>query len=60
MDVVSTLIAAVVHDVDHPGKTNAFLINSGSKLAQLYNDVYVSCDDDISGIRSLPANTALR
>ena len=41
MDVVSSLIAAVVHDVDHPGKTNAYLINSGSKLALLYNDVLV-------------------
>ena len=39
MDIVSSLVAAVIHDVDHPGKTNAFLINSGSKLALLYNDV---------------------
>lgn len=39
MDVVSTLIAAAIHDLDHPGKTNSFLINSSHKLAILYNDV---------------------
>ena len=35
-DFVILLIAAVVHDVDHPGKTNDFLLNSGDNLAKTY------------------------
>ena len=38
-DEVAALIAAVVHDVDHPGFTNSFLCNAGSDLAVLYNDM---------------------
>ena len=41
LDVISSLIAAVVHDVDHPGYTNAFLCNAGNELAVLYNDLAV-------------------
>ena len=39
MDAVSALIAAAIHDINHPGRTNAFLVNSGSPLALLYNDM---------------------
>jgi len=28
LDIASLLIAAIAHDIKHPGKTNAFLINS--------------------------------
>ncbi|KPP79773.1 high affinity cAMP-specific and IBMX-insensitive 3',5'-cyclic phosphodiesterase 8B-like [Scleropages formosus] len=41
LDVVAALIAATVHDVDHPGRTNSFLCNAGSELAILYNDTAV-------------------
>ncbi|XP_078737102.1 high affinity cAMP-specific and IBMX-insensitive 3',5'-cyclic phosphodiesterase 8B-like isoform X2 [Lampetra fluviatilis] len=40
-DEVAALIAATVHDVDHPGRTNSFLCNAGSELAVLYNDTAV-------------------
>ncbi|KAF1435915.1 High affinity cAMP-specific and IBMX-insensitive 3',5'-cyclic phosphodiesterase 8B, partial [Pygoscelis papua] len=38
---VAALIAATIHDVDHPGRTNSFLCNAGSELAVLYNDMAV-------------------
>ncbi|XP_004708146.1 high affinity cAMP-specific and IBMX-insensitive 3',5'-cyclic phosphodiesterase 8A isoform X2 [Echinops telfairi] len=41
VDEVAALLAATIHDVDHPGRTNSFLCNAGSKLAILYNDVAV-------------------
>eukprot|EP00599_Poterioochromonas_sp_BG-1_P011610 CAMPEP_0173155560 /NCGR_PEP_ID=MMETSP1105-20130129/14176_1 /TAXON_ID=2985 /ORGANISM="Ochromonas sp., Strain BG-1" /LENGTH=1172 /DNA_ID=CAMNT_0014072005 /DNA_START=603 /DNA_END=4121 /DNA_ORIENTATION=- len=36
--VFAILLGAVVHDVDHPGNTNLFEINSQSDLAIRYND----------------------
>jgi len=39
MDEVASLLAAIVHDLDHPGKTNTYLVNSGSQLSLLYNDL---------------------
>ncbi|CAM1319946.1 PDE8A (predicted) [Pycnogonum litorale] len=41
MDEVACLLAAIVHDLDHPGKTSAFLCNSNNQLAILYNDLSV-------------------
>lgn len=41
LDVAACLIAAVVHDVDHPGKNSAFLCNTDNELAILYNDLNV-------------------
>jgi len=41
MDEIAALIAASVHDVDHPGYTNSFLCNAGNDLAVLYNDIAV-------------------
>ncbi|CAM9140760.1 unnamed protein product, partial [Ectocarpus fasciculatus] len=41
LNIFAFLLSALVHDVDHPGKTNLFEINSGSALALLYNDLSV-------------------
>ena len=38
LDILSLLIAAIGHDVDHTGATNAFEIASSSKLALRYHD----------------------
>ncbi|TYZ63598.1 hypothetical protein PybrP1_004808 [[Pythium] brassicae (nom. inval.)] len=38
LDIAGCLIAALCHDVDHPGHTNAYEIQSGSQLAMLYSD----------------------
>lgn len=35
---VAALIAATVHDLDHPGRGNVFLMNTQQSLALLYND----------------------
>eukprot|EP00474_Spongospora_subterranea_P003822 CRZ04280.1 hypothetical protein [Spongospora subterranea] len=32
------LLAAIGHDIDHPGTNNAFQVNTGTPLAMLYND----------------------
>lgn len=37
-DVFAGMIAAIIHDYDHPGLNNAFQINTQSYLATLYND----------------------
>ena len=36
------LVAGAIHDFEHPGTNNAFLINTVSSLAVRYNDVAVS------------------
>ena len=41
-DVFVLLFAASIHDLDHPGVNNAFLIASGAPLAITYNDFAVS------------------
>lgn len=37
-DALTLLVAAIGHDVGHPGVNNAFLVALNAPLAQLYND----------------------
>ena len=37
-DCFSGIIAAAIHDLDHPGYNNAYMINTSSNLALRYND----------------------
>ena len=41
LDRLALLLAAVCHDVDHPGRNNAFLVSTGHPLAITYNDTAV-------------------
>ncbi|QQP32510.1 Phosphodiesterase [Caligus rogercresseyi] len=36
--VFAAIFASAIHDVDHPGVTNQYLINTSSELALMYND----------------------
>ena len=38
LEVLAALVAAVIHDVDHPGRNNQFLVVTEDPLAILYND----------------------
>ncbi|XP_046635525.1 cAMP-specific 3',5'-cyclic phosphodiesterase-like isoform X6 [Daphnia pulicaria] len=38
LEIMAAIFAATIHDVDHPGLTNQFLINTSSELALMYND----------------------
>ena len=41
LDVFSLILSAAMHDHNHPGVTNAFMVNSKDELAILYNDASV-------------------
>ena len=41
IELAALLITAVIHDLDHPGRTNPFLCNTRHEIAVLYNDKYV-------------------
>ncbi|XP_074834274.1 3',5'-cyclic-AMP phosphodiesterase 4C isoform X2 [Carettochelys insculpta] len=41
LEVMAAIFASAIHDVDHPGVSNQFLINTNSELALMYNDVSV-------------------
>jgi hypothetical protein len=38
MDILGLVMAAIVHDMGHPGRSNIFLVNSKDNLAITYND----------------------
>ena len=39
LDLLSIIIAALGHDIGHPGLTNAFHINAKTEMALTYNDI---------------------
>lgn len=41
IDILSILIAGLVHDIGHPGFNNSYMVNSRSELACIYNDIHV-------------------
>ncbi|KAJ7988171.1 hypothetical protein DPEC_G00320840 [Dallia pectoralis] len=38
LEVLAAIFASAIHDVDHPGVSNQFLISTNSELALMYND----------------------
>ncbi|KAM0752027.1 HD-domain/PDEase-like protein [Meredithblackwellia eburnea MCA 4105] len=38
MDVFALLVAAIGHDVGHPGLSNAYMVNARTPVAQVYDD----------------------
>ncbi|XP_029027173.1 cGMP-inhibited 3',5'-cyclic phosphodiesterase 3A-like isoform X2 [Betta splendens] len=38
LELMALYVAAAMHDFDHPGRTNAFLVATGAPQALLYND----------------------
>jgi cAMP-specific phosphodiesterase 4 len=38
LETFAAIFASSIHDVDHPGVTNQYLVNSSSELALMYND----------------------
>ncbi|KAM4576021.1 3',5'-cyclic-AMP phosphodiesterase 4D isoform 5-T5 [Odontesthes bonariensis] len=38
LEILAAIFASAIHDVDHPGVSNQFLISTNSELALMYND----------------------
>ncbi|XP_064606899.1 3',5'-cyclic-AMP phosphodiesterase 4C-like isoform X3 [Liolophura sinensis] len=38
LEILAAIYACAIHDVDHPGVTNQYLVNTSSELALMYND----------------------
>ncbi|XP_018647025.1 camp-specific 3,5-cyclic phosphodiesterase,putative [Schistosoma mansoni] len=41
LETFAIFFASAIHDIDHPGLTNQYLINTNHELALLYNDISV-------------------
>eukprot|EP00003_Mantamonas_plastica_P018806 TRINITY_DN3069_c0_g1_i1.p1 TRINITY_DN3069_c0_g1~~TRINITY_DN3069_c0_g1_i1.p1 ORF type:complete len:240 (+),score=89.08 TRINITY_DN3069_c0_g1_i1:284-1003(+) len=53
IDLLTMMIGAVVHDFEHPGRNNAFLVKTHSELAMRYNDHSVLENHHISAAYSV-------
>jgi cAMP-specific phosphodiesterase 4 len=40
-ELLASFVAAIIHDVDHPGMNNAFHVATKADLAYVYNDISV-------------------
>jgi len=56
MEEMVLYVAAAAHDVGHPGRSNAFLVNSKDPLAILYNDKSVLENHHVSTLFALTAD----
>jgi hypothetical protein len=51
LELLAVILACTVHDVDHPGVTNAFVVKTRHPLAILYSDISVlECHHAATGI----------
>jgi hypothetical protein len=57
LEVFAAVIAAIIHDVDHPGRTNTFLIKANAPLALLYNDRSILENHHVSLVRRVSSQT---
>mmetsp|Transcript_37161 Transcript_37161/g.109627 ORF Transcript_37161/g.109627 Transcript_37161/m.109627 type:complete len:345 (-) Transcript_37161:1626-2660(-) len=54
VEILALLVAAIIHDVNHPGVNNSFLVQMGTDEALLYNDASVNENGHIAlGFRLL-------
>ena len=53
LEQFSLIMAAVVHDLGHPGVNNDFLIKIGSEMAFLYNDQSVNENNHLNNVFEL-------
>ncbi|CAJ1029445.1 putative 3'5'-cyclic nucleotide phosphodiesterase [Leishmania shawi] len=58
IQVFSAMLAASIHDFDHPGTNNNFHVKTGSYLATLYNDRSVLENLHVSSVFELMKNPA--
>jgi high affinity cGMP-specific 3',5'-cyclic phosphodiesterase 9 len=47
------LLAAMCHDLDHPGFNNSFLVSTRDEIALLYNHLYQINDQSVLGNQHL-------
>ena len=56
----SLMVAALAHDLDHPGVSNAFLVNTRDPLATVYNDSSVLENAHVAALYNLIRTRQMR